>query len=151
MHQSSVYCFSMFLTLQIISINPFGINDKAHIQAVLQTWPSTITAMCITVPLDRGYVRDSWTGWPASRKQSHSVTASPVLPLEANGNEHCAPPMALWATSLALSTCLSFEVEPKINEKCETWCAQPLGCTRHATRGSLEVTMLGGMGGQSLG
>ena len=24
-------------------------------------------------------------------------------------------------------------------------------CTRHATRGSLEVTMLGGMGGQTLG
>ena len=34
---------------------------------------------------------------------------------------------------------------------CERWCAQPLGCTRHATRGSLEVTMLGGLGGQSLG
>ena len=34
---------------------------------------------------------------------------------------------------------------------CERWCAQPLGCTRHATRGSLEVTMLGGMGGQTLG
>ena len=35
--------------------------------------------------------------------------------------------------------------------ECERWCAQPLGCTRHATRGSLEVTMLGGLGGQSLG
>ena len=33
----------------------------------------------------------------------------------------------------------------------DSGCAQPLGCTRHATRGSLEVTMLGGMGGQSLG
>ena len=31
--------------------------------------------------------------------------------------------------------------------ECER-CAQPLRCTRHATRGSLEVTMLGGMGGQ---
>ena len=33
---------------------------------------------------------------------------------------------------------------------CERWCAQPLGCTCHATRDSLEVTMLGGMGGQRL-
>ena len=43
-------------------------------------------------------------------------------------------------------------IEPEAANKnignCERWCAQPLGCTRHATRGSLEVTMLGGMGGQ---
>ena len=31
---------------------------------------------------------------------------------------------------------------------CGLWCAQPLGCTRHATRGSLQVTMLSPMGGQ---
>ena len=49
--------------------------------------------------------------------------------------------------------CLVFSVGPLWVHAvdCERWCAQPLGCTRHATRGSLEVTMLRGMGGQSLG
>ena len=44
--------------------------------------------------------------------------------------------------------CLVFSVGPLWVHAvdCERWCAQPLGCTRHATRGSLEVTMLGGMG-----
>ena len=30
-------------------------------------------------------------------------------------------------------------------------CTALIGRTRHATRGSLDVTMLGGMGGQTLG
>ena len=38
----------------------------------------------------------------------------------------------------------------RAGSKCGLWCAQPLGCTRHVTRGSLKKTMLSGTSGQSL-